>query len=78
MRAIACHDCGTRVLVEKFSPAHTSVQWTSDATTSCPEFAGWVATGAGSAVPRTCGALRDSIDRAVAAGEVAITTRDMP
>ncbi|MGK8523932.1 hypothetical protein ACRS6B_21360 [Nocardia asteroides] len=57
--------------VEKFSPQHTSVQWTAAAVAACAEFA-----GADSARVRICAALRDSIEAAVAGGRVPISTRD--
>ncbi len=71
MEPISCRACGTRVLVEKFSPQHTSVQWSTVAVAACAEFA-----GAASARVRTCVALRDSIDAAVAIGALEVSTRD--
>ncbi|MGW5075078.1 hypothetical protein [Rhodococcus sp. NPDC004095] len=63
MQALNCETCGRGVLVEKFSPAHTSIQWTSDAS-GCP----LIAAGTHSLGDRDrgCGALRRTIDRAVA------------
>jgi hypothetical protein len=58
------------VLVEKFSPSHTSVQWLDDAESACPEFARRAALGEHSKWIPTCPALRDSIERAVADGEL--------
>lgn len=75
MQPVACRSCGTRVLVEKYSAVHTSVQWTSAAGRSCAEFA---AADTNSAFIRTCLALRDSIDHAVATGAVEVTTREVP
>jgi hypothetical protein len=64
------------VQVAKFSPQHTSVQWTATATASCAEFgaraAATVGTGTGSALIEGCGALRDSIDAALAAGLLSV------
>ena len=65
---VDCDSCGNRVLVRKTSLAHTSVQWTSDPATSCPEFAGRVAAGELSARIDTCPKLRASIDHAAAEG----------
>ncbi|MFF0816693.1 hypothetical protein ACFYVR_16300 [Rhodococcus sp. NPDC003318] len=65
MRELKCGTCGTRVLVEKYSPTHTSVQWQGDAQSSCPEFARRAALGEPSSAIPTCHALRDSIERAV-------------
>ncbi|MEU2037028.1 hypothetical protein [Nocardia niwae] len=71
MERVTCRTCETCVLVEKYSPQHTSVQWTADAVAACAEFA-----GADSTRVRTCVALRDSIDAAVACGRIDIGTRD--
>ena len=65
LRPVECLDCGNRVLVKKHSPQHTSVQWTSDAARSCPEFA---AAGRATALIATCLRLRSSIDQAVLDG----------
>jgi hypothetical protein len=70
---VRCARCGATVQVAKFSPQHTSVQWTGAATASCAEFrAAWAAAGSGGAPMEGCGALRDSIDAAVAAGLLAV------
>ncbi|WP_067544355.1 hypothetical protein [Nocardia crassostreae] len=62
---------GTCVLAEKFSPQHTSVQWNTAARAACTEL-----TGNGLA-SHTCSALRASIDAAVAAGDLGVSTRDV-
>jgi hypothetical protein len=68
-QSVRCARCGAAVLVAKFSPQHTSVQWTAGAAASCAEFASRAAAG----VPiEACGALRDSIDAAVASGALAV------
>ena len=71
---VQCARCGATADVAKFSPQHTSVQWTAAAAASCAEFAARAATGAGdaSALIEGCGALRDSIDAAVASGRLAV------
>ncbi|WP_067568831.1 hypothetical protein [Nocardia acidivorans] len=71
MDEVSCRSCGTCVLVEKFSPQHTSVQWNNAAVAAC--------TGLSTAglKSHTCHALRDSIDAAVAAGELSASTRDV-
>ncbi|MEV6065359.1 hypothetical protein AB0L82_02310 [Nocardia sp. NPDC052001] len=71
MDKVSCRSCGTCVLVEKFSPQHTSVQWNNAAVAACTELS---TTGLRS---HTCHALRDSIDAAVAAGELGSSTRDV-
>jgi hypothetical protein len=69
---VRCARCGTAVLVAKFSPQHTSVQWTTAAAASCAEFGARAAAGTGSALIEGCGALRDSIDAAVTSGRLAV------
>jgi hypothetical protein len=69
---VRCARCGAVVLVAKFSPQHTSVQWTATATASCAEFGARAAPRAGGAPAEGCCALRDSIDAAVASGRLAV------
>lgn len=76
MRPVECAACGNQVLCEKFSIAHTSVQWTADAALVCAEFRDRVAHGGTSARIRTCRSLRSSIDRAVADGTLTVGTPD--
>ena len=59
---VRCARCGACVLVAKFSPQHTSVQWSAEAVRTCLEFA---YLGRPSALVEGCAALRDSIDAAV-------------
>lgn len=72
MQELRCDACGNRVLVEKYSDVHTSVQWLADAESACPEFARLAAHGEHSKWIPTCPKLRASIDRAVQAGELRI------
>jgi hypothetical protein len=58
------------VLVGKFSPQHTSVQWSADAVGSCLEFA---TADRASALVEGCGSLRDSIDAAVTSGRLEVS-----
>jgi hypothetical protein len=74
---VRCARCGAVVQAAKFSPQHTSVQWTAAAAATCAEFraaraAGIGAAGTGRALVESCGALRGSIDAAVAAGLLAV------
>ena len=81
-RPVRCARCGAAVQVAKFSPQHTSVQWTATATASCAEFGVRAAAttgagagagpGTGSALIEGCGALRDSIDAALTAGLLSV------
>jgi hypothetical protein len=72
-RPVRCARCGTTVLVAKFSPQHTSVQWTAATAASCAEFGARAAEGTRGALIEGCGALRDSIDAAVASGRLAVS-----
>jgi hypothetical protein len=69
LRAVECARCGAAVLAAKFSPQHTSVQWTAAAVRACAEFG--VMDGP-NALVQGCGSLRDSIDAAVAAGRLEV------
>lgn len=70
MYEVTCTSCSNRVLVEKFSPVHTSVQWTEDSISSCPEFAERAARGEDINHVPSCLALRDSIETQVRMGHV--------
>ncbi|MEV6771655.1 hypothetical protein AB0N05_23825 [Nocardia sp. NPDC051030] len=74
MEEVSCRSCGTCVLVEKFSPQHTSVQWNKTAVAACTELP---AAGLRSRTSHTCQALRASIDAAVEAGALSVSTRDV-
>jgi hypothetical protein len=67
---VKCARCGTAVRAAKFSPQHTSVQWTAAAVRSCWEFS---AAHRPSALVEGCGSLRDSIDGAVASGRLEVS-----
>jgi hypothetical protein len=69
---IACERCATTVLVKKHSAKHTSVQWHTDAASSCPEIAAQVAARARSALVLGCPMLQRSIAAAVADGALAV------
>ena len=73
VQPVRCARCGAAVQVAKFSPQHTSVQWTAEAAACCAEFrAVWAAAGNGGGTIEGCRALRDSIDAAAAAGLLAV------
>ena len=72
VRRVECARCGAAVLTVKFSPQHTSVQWTASAVRACWEFSASLASGRPSALVEGCGSLRDSIDAAVAAGRLGV------
>lgn len=80
LHPVACETCDTRVLVRKTSMRQTSIQWTTDASTSCREFAerraalraaNGSSNGHGRPAPMlmdTCRRLRSSIEQAVRDG----------
>ena len=70
MVPVQCARCGAVVLVAKFSPQHTSVQWSADSVRACSEFS---AAGRPSALVEGCASLRDSIDAAVASGRLEVS-----
>ena len=70
---VECTRCGATADVVKFSPQHTSVQWTAAAVRCCAEFRARAAEGTRSALVEGCAALRDSIDTAVASGRLAVS-----
>ena len=70
---VECGRCGAGVLAAKFSPQHTSVQWSAEAVRACSEFSAAVSLGRPSALVQGCGSLRDSIDAAVMAGRLELS-----
>jgi hypothetical protein len=72
-RPVECERCGAVALVAKFSPQHTSVQWSLESVRACAEFSARAAAGEQTALIDTCASLRDSIDRAARDGRVEIS-----
>jgi hypothetical protein len=72
-RPLACGRCGAAVLVAKFSPQHTSVQWSQPSVRACAEFSARVSAGEQTALIDGCGSLRDAIDRAMASGRLEVS-----
>ncbi|ORB31882.1 hypothetical protein [Mycolicibacterium parafortuitum] len=66
--SIDCRFCHVAVQVKKLGPAHTSVQWNSEATARCAHFSEIRASGGDPARERACPRLADSIRHAVAEG----------
>lgn len=66
--SVDCRFCHVAVRVKKLGPAHTSVQWTSDASRRCAYFAEVRESGGDPARHRSCPKLVDSIKHAVAEG----------
>ncbi|MBA4024011.1 MAG: hypothetical protein C0482_16755 [Gordonia sp.] len=74
MQPLNCDSCGLAVTVEKFSDAHTSIQWLADAT-ACPFAA---ARGHVLAGDRSCPELRRSIDVAVRENTLSESRIELP
>jgi hypothetical protein len=73
MVPVVCHACGAQVLARKSSWNQTSVQWNAGATGRCAERLEADRIASHHRQPfLVCSALRDSIESAVAAGELAI------
>jgi hypothetical protein len=72
-RPVACGRCGAVALVAKFSPQHTSVQWSLESVRTCAEFGARTAAGEQTALIDTCASLRDSIEAAVRDGRLEIS-----
>lgn len=75
MQSLACHTCEAHVSVAKYSPAHTSIQWTHEALRTC--FEATAAGGPGGYLLR-CEALDRTVDVVAAQGEIEMTTRSEP
>ena len=71
-RPVECERCGATALVAKFSPQHTSVQWSFESVRACAEFSARAAAGEQTALIDACSSLRRSIDRAVRDGRLEI------
>ena len=65
---VDCRFCHVTVAVKKLGPAHTAVQWNSDASARCAVFAEIRAEGGDSSRSKSCPRLSDSIKHAVAEG----------
>ncbi|MCL2582709.1 MAG: hypothetical protein FWE35_09660 [Streptosporangiales bacterium] len=76
LRDVRCDRCRAVVQVAKFSPQHTSVQWTSEAAGRCAEFAERQAEATSRVRVASCGSLRETIDRAVGDGRLAVSASD--
>lgn len=66
--SIDCRFCHVSVEVKKLGPAHTSVQWNSEASRRCAYFAEIRESGGDPARVKACPRLADSIKHAVAEG----------
>ena len=65
---VDCRFCHVAVEVKKLGPAHTSVQWNSEASQRCAYFNEIRQSGGDPARTRSCPKLADSIKHAVAEG----------
>lgn len=65
---VRCGSCDTTVLAGKRSPRHTSIQWLTDASATCPVLAEAAAAGTHAALLSSCANLRASIAAAAREG----------
>lgn len=77
MQSLACRNCDARVHVAKYSPAHTSIQWSDSAREACRELAAARALDPAAYVMR-CAELDSTVDEAVSEGKIRATTRVEP
>jgi len=70
---IECERCAAAVEVAKFSVQQTSVQWSPASVRACAEFTARADKGEQSALIEGCASLRDSIDRALARGDLEVS-----
>jgi len=73
---VACLDCLAKVLVKKNSDHHTSIQWTQEAVSGCPEFNRMTARADGRPLQQGCPRLAASIDAAARDGVIPIGAED--
>ena len=72
LQPVRCSSCDACVLVAKFSPQHTSVQWSRPAMLACLEFGALAEAGSLTALSAGCDRLRSSIEAAVQAGRLPV------
>jgi len=68
LATVDCRYCHVAVQVKKLGPAHTSVQWSTEATQRCAHFTEIRDSGGDPARSPSCPRLADSIRHAVAEG----------
>jgi hypothetical protein len=73
---VACLDCLARVAVKKNSEHHTSIQWSAEAVTACPELGRRDDSSGSRDGLRGCPRLLDSIDAAVREGQIPVGAED--
>lgn len=77
MTPLDCGGCGRVVRVEKFSAAHTSIEWTFDSR-ECPFIAALADSDVFGSRSRQCQQLRRTIDKAVVDHELTETLLELP
>ena len=73
---VACLDCLAKVQVKKNSDHHTSIQWSQQALSACPEFTRMTGRPDGRPLHQGCPRLLASIEAAVRDGSVPIGAED--
>ena len=77
MTPLNCRGCGRMVQVEKFSAAHTSIEWTFDSR-ECPFISALADSDLFGSHSRTCEQLRRTIDQAVIDHDLTESTLELP
>lgn len=70
MQPVDCLSCGQRVLVEKYSPIHTGIQWPAPDSVLCPYRGGTIGVQNPRSLTRTCDGLSDAVRVAVRNGSL--------
>jgi len=73
---VACLDCLASVAVKKNSEHHTSIQWSAEAVSACPELGRRDGASGSRDGHRGCPRLLASIDAAVRDGKVPVGAED--
>lgn len=76
LNRVTCSTCSSELLVEKYSPEHTSIQWAGPSR-KCPELAAQGEVGSGT-MNRICATLRRRIDELASDGRIPISVRSYP
>jgi len=73
---VACLDCLATVRVKKNSDHHTSIQWSQDAVSSCPELTRTTGTSEGRPLHLGCPRLAASIEAGARDGSIPVGAED--
>jgi hypothetical protein len=73
---VACLDCLAIALVKKNSDHHTSIQWSQEAVSACPEFTRMTGRPDGRPLYQGCPRMAASIEAAARDGKIPIGAED--